>query len=383
MAKNNENLSVAFLFDDTLDSNDAVAQYVRALGAWLSDQGHNVRYLVGETKLKTWSGGKIYSLSKNQKVYFNGNKLSMPLPTPSSRIQSALASGDLDILHVMMPYSPFLAHKAIKLTTADVVIVGTFHIFPAGWLAVAGSKVLRWWCRQSLQKFSQVVSVSAAAASFAESTFKLDTKIIPNPVDISRFKSGSIPKPKCHIVFLGRLVKRKGCILLVKAFAELLKNQPEAKLTIAGDGPQKAKLMRLVNRLGISRQVDFLGHIDERIKPEILASADIACFPSLYGESFGMVLIEAMAANCGVVLAGDNPGYRTVLADQPDLLVDVKNQQLFASRLEELLTDKIKAKRLHEWQQIHVRQYDINVVGCQILDVYYQAIAKAAKNSHN
>lgn len=383
MANTHEKISVGFLFDDTLDSNDAVSQYVKALGAWFSGRGHKVVYLVGETKLKSWAEGKVYSLAKNQRVYFNGNMLSMPLPTSRRRIQSALSSENLDVIHVMVPYSPFMAHKVIKQAPDDTAIVGTFHIFPAGQLAVTGSKLLRLWCRSSLKRFSEIVSVSVAAASFAKSAFKLSTRVIPNPVDVARFKSVSAVKKGDHIVFLGRLVKRKGCDQLIRAFAELLKSLPDAKLTIAGDGPQKAKLIKLVDRLGISEHVEFLGHIDEAIKPKILASADIACFPSLYGESFGIVLIEAMAAGCGVILAGDNPGYRTVLGEQPDLLIDPNNKRLFASRLEELLKDKDKIKRLHKWQTEAVKSYDISAVGLAIEKMYRQAIARLNKNSHN
>ncbi|HET7827260.1 MAG TPA: glycosyltransferase family 4 protein, partial [Candidatus Saccharimonadales bacterium] len=182
MVKRSEKLSVGLVFDDTLDSNDAVSQYVKALGAWLIGQGHRVRYLVGETKLDSWAGGKVYSLAKNQTVYFNGNKLSMPLPGSGRRIKQVLADEDFDILHVMVPYSPFMAHKVIKLAPSKVAIVGTFHIFPSGWLAKIGAKLLRLWCRSSLHRFNKIVSVSPAAAAFAAESFKLATPIVPNPV---------------------------------------------------------------------------------------------------------------------------------------------------------------------------------------------------------
>jgi len=100
-------LKIGLVFDDSLDSSDGVAQYVKDLGGWLSGQGHEVSYLVGETKLTEWRGGKVYSLSKNQAVYFNGNRLSVPLPANSRRIRELLNAKNFDIMHVMVPYSPF------------------------------------------------------------------------------------------------------------------------------------------------------------------------------------------------------------------------------------------------------------------------------------
>src|SRR5581483_312331 len=98
------------------------------------------------------------------------------------------------------------------------------------------------------------------------------------------------------IVFLGRLVERKGVKYLIKAFNLLERNLPDAHLVIAGDGPQRPALEALVKEYNLQAKVSFLGYIEEEDKPSILASAAVACFPSLYGESFGIVLAEAMAA---------------------------------------------------------------------------------------
>jgi phosphatidylinositol alpha-mannosyltransferase len=133
----------------------------------------------------------------------------------------------------------------------------------------------------------------------------------------------------------------------------------------------------------LGSRIEFLGYIKEDEKAKLLNSAAIACFPSLYGESFGIVLIEAMAAGSGVVLGGNNPGYISVLEARPKLLVNPKNASEFADRLGELLANNTLAKQLHEWQNKTVKQYDIEVVGPQILEVYNQAIARLSKKRHN
>lgn len=382
--KKDRKLKVGLVFDDSLDSNDGVSQYVKTLGAWLSARGCHVSYLVGQSKLTNWHGGKVYSLSRNLPVRFNGNQLSIPLPANNRRIKKLLEREKFDVLHIMVPYSPFMAQRVIKSAPREIAVVGTFHVFPSGPLAKVGGSLLRIWYGKSIKRFGKIVSVSAPAQTYAKESFGIDGPVIPNPVDTAKFSAALPAKPESRqIVFLGRLVKRKGCAQLINAFYELTKTVSDVGLVVAGDGPQRMQLERACQRLAITDRVKFLGHVSEADKPSILASADIACFPSLYGESFGIVLVEAMASGAGVVLGGDNPGYRSVLGAQPDLLVDAMDTLEFSNRLKRLLEDEALAGRLHKWQLKNLAQYDINVVGGQILDMYNGQIALRDKNSHN
>lgn len=381
MRRSDAKLSIALVFDDSLDSSDGVAQYVKTLGAWLTSQGHEVSYLVGETKLKEWFGGPVYSLSRNIKVVFNGNRLSIPLPANRKRLKDLLGTKNFDVVHVMMPHSPFMAQRVINLAGKRSAVIGTFHVYPAGKMARLGGRLLRVWYGRKVSRVSQIVSVSPAAAEYASDVFKFDTKVIPNPVDVNRFQSAKNTEQDKHIVFLGRLVTRKGCGLLIRAFSQM-KDQ-RARLTIAGTGAQKRRLEDLARKLGVNKRVEFIGFVPEDEKPKLLAGARIACFPSLYGESFGIVLIEAMAAGSGSVLGGDNPGYRSVLKDQPTLLIDPNNIDAFASRLDSLLIDSSSNRELHQWQRKTVKNYDINKVGAQLVEVYYQQIARRPKKGNN
>jgi phosphatidyl-myo-inositol alpha-mannosyltransferase len=378
----NQKLSVGLVFDDSLDSTDGVAQYVKTLGPWLSKHGCRVRYLVGETKMTEWQGDKVYSLAKNQKVNFNGNKLSVPRPADKTRIREILKAEDFDVLHVMMPHSPLMAQRIIDQAAPGTAVVGTFHIFPASSVARFGGKLLSRWYGKKIKRIQAIVSVSPAAQAYAQETFGITSTVVPNPVDVSRFKV-SKPANDIDIVFLGRLVKRKGCSQLIDAFYELLKVLPDSRLVIAGDGPQRQQLQKKCRRLGIAENVKFLGYIAESEKPKLLASAKIACFPSLYGESFGIVLIEAMAAGAKVVLGGDNPGYRSVLGQQPLLLIDPADAEAFSRRLALLLKDDKRAKQLRAWQTEILSQYDIDIVGRQIIGLYSGQIARLDKTGNN
>ena len=383
MKASQKSLSIGFFYDDSLDKPDGVSQYVKTVGAWLSGQGHEVTYLVGETAIAQWAGAPVYSLSKNLTVKFNGNRVNTPLLASKKLISSVLNRHDFDIIHVQMPYSPFMAQKVIKLANPRTAVMGTFHIYPAGPLARVGSRVLKLVYRGSLKRFMGVLSVSPPAAKFAKQFFAVDSELSSNVVELKKYKKAKKSDQKNHIVFLGRLVQRKGCTELLRAFKLLKETVPEAKLTIAGDGPMRRKLERFVKNNHLGSSITFLGFINERDKPKLLGSATIACFPSLGGESFGIVLIEAMAAGAGVVIGGHNPGYASVLGGRPETLFDPKNTVQFAKTLEIFLTDKRLAANIQSWQSKLVGNYDIEAVGPVLLEVYRRAIAKAGRSRHN
>jgi phosphatidylinositol alpha-mannosyltransferase len=369
-------LKIGFVFDDSLDSYDGVAQYVKSLGAWASSRGHEVRYLVGETKMLEWAGGRVYSLSKNKKVSFNGNQARIPLIASKKQIKKVLADEQFDVLHVQMPYSPMMAQKVINAAAKNVAVVGTFHVAPGDFLSKFGGHLLRMAYGKSLKRFDLVLSVSTAAELYAQNAFHIKSEILPNVVDIERFRSVATKKKTRDILFFGRLVQRKGARELIEAFNILQQHDAKVRLSIAGRGPMEQELKELCDKYGISEKVEFLGFVEESEKANLLASAEIACYPSLGGESFGIVLIEAMAAGAGVVIGGDNIGYKSVLGKKPQLLFNPKNALGFAGKLSELREDQKLRDELHAWQQNEVEQYDVNIVGSKLINIYNDVIAK-------
>lgn len=367
-------MKVGLVLDDTLDSPDGVQQYVLTIGTWLESQGHDVHYLVGHTERTDLKN--IHSLSRNLKVRFNQNTMSMPLPASRHAIRTLLATEKFDVLHVQMPYSPFLAGRIIAAAPVGTRIVGTFHILPVGKIQYVGARLLGMYLHRNLQRFSAICAVSEPAKDFAKRTFGIDAAVIPNAVELARFSSSTRPqrgKDVLTIVFLGRLVERKGCQYLVRAIDYLKTTDRLASATrviIAGKGSMRQELENYVNTHGLSNQVEFVGFIPEEQKADLLALADIAVFPSTAGESFGIVLVEAMAAGAGVVIGGDNPGYRSVLSGYDGLLCKPTDIRAFGDLLADYLAHPDKIAAAHQWQAEHVRQYDTPVVGAQLLDLY-------------
>jgi phosphatidylinositol alpha-mannosyltransferase len=373
--------NVALVLDDSLDTPDGVQQYVLALGRWLSSEGHNVHYLVGHTTRS--DVGNIHSLARNVKVRFNQNRMSIPLPASKKAIRQLLTKEQFDIIHVQMPYSPMLGARVIAHAPASSTVIGTFHVAPHSRMVHEANKLLRMAVSRSLKRFDEVISVSDQAALLAKHTFRLKSIVIPNGIDLRPFYSAaafSEYAKSLNVVFLGRLVERKGCAYLLRAVAyiERQKRMGDAnwQVIICGAGPQADSLQQYVASHGLQHRVRLTGFISEADKPRYLASADVVAYPSTGGESFGIVLIEAMAAARGAVLAGNNPGYQAVLANHPEALFDPKDTESFAAVIVKNLKDAEGRKAARAWQQIEARQYDVSVVGRRILAVYGSALRK-------
>lgn len=361
-------LKIGFVLDDTLDTPDGVQQYILTLGSWLEGQGHEVHYLVGESKRSDVAN--VHSLARNIKVRFNKNRLSIPLPSNKAKISELLTRLDLDVLHVQMPYSPLFAGRVVRAAPATTKIIGTFHIVPASWLQTAGAHSLQLMTKGTLKRFDTILSVSSAAQSFAKSVFNVNSEVLPNVVDIAKFVHKPIVQNVPTIVFLGRLVERKGCMHLLRAL-KVLQNTHTGnyQVVIAGKGPLAQKLEKYTIKERL-KNIHFIGFVSEQDKPDLLAGADIAVFPSTGGESFGIVLIEAMAAGSRVVLGGDNVGYASVLGDHPDLLIDPKNSIAFANRLAHFLEYEKARSDAAAWQKTAVKQYDVAAVGAKLVQIY-------------
>lgn len=376
-------LKIGFVLDDSLDTPDGVQQYVLALGRWLSTQGHDVHYLVGATTRHDIPN--VHPLSRNVHVRFNGNNMSTPLPTSRAMIRSFLEKERFDVLHVQMPYSPFMAHRVITAAPPTTVVVGTFHVLPHSRFAFMTNWLLGRLLHTSLRRFDARFAVSEAARVFMQQTFHVDGSVLPNVVDLKRFAQAQpiaqYDDDVLTVMFLGRLVPRKGCPTLLEA-ARILKQRnhlPPFRILICGKGPLEAELKQYVADECLDDLVTFTGFIPEEEKASYVASADIMTFPSTGGESFGIVLIEAMASGRPVVLAADNPGYHTVLEPNLGLLFPPGDAFELAKKLTEYLRDADARKRELKWQKQYVRQFDIAVVGKRLVETYQQLLQGKSK----
>jgi phosphatidylinositol alpha-mannosyltransferase len=230
-----------------------------------------------------------------------------------------------------------------------------------------------------------MLAVSRSAKVFADRSFQVESEVLPNVIKVDSFMGAQgfdkyADKPT--IVFLGRLVARKGCIYLLRAVNYIVVNkmydQPFRAL-ICGKGELADTAHKFVADNNLQNYVEFTGFVDESDKPRYVASSDIAVYPSTGGESFGIVLLEAMAATKGVVLGGNNPGYATVLEPHQEQLFNPKDIHAFATMLVRYMSDDQLRSGAAEWQREYVQQFDVNVVGNKLFAVYETAQSQVHK----
>jgi phosphatidyl-myo-inositol alpha-mannosyltransferase len=368
-------MKIGFLLDTTLDSTDGVQQFVLQIGDFMSRQGHEVHYIVGESSRGDISN--VHSVSRNVKVSFNGNVISSPLPIFKRNLIDLLDTLQLDLIHVQTPYSPFFAGRVIKIAAKrGIPVVSTFHILPFGPAATVANAVLGAWLSLNKSTITISTAVSKPAAIFAQKYYHLRSRVIPNPIDVASFRSDSVTNVKPKIVFLGRLVERKGSMKLLEAIDYMQRNalyEGDFSVIIGGKGQMHDHLQRYIGSHGLSGFVTLAGFLAEEDKKSFLAQADIAVFPSTSGESFGISLLEAFAACSGIVLAGDNPGYASVVPDERNIIAPT-NTADFANTLAYWLEHGDERYKMAKLQKKYVEDFDIQHVGAIFEAVYAEAL---------
>jgi phosphatidylinositol alpha-mannosyltransferase len=198
---------------------------------------------------------------------------------------------------------------------------------------------------------------------------------VPLSVDLKKYRR---PKTRTSaagtkILYIGRLERRKGVRYLLRAFQLLQAVEPDVELIIAGNGPERKMLEELSEELEL-HNVSFLGFVEDEQKHQLLNEADLFCSPAIYGEGFGIVLLEAMAKGL-VTVAGDNIGYASALQELGAIsLVDTRNTADFARRLRLLLKEERLRAAWQAWAATYVKQFSYEHVVDQYLEVYKAAL---------
>ena len=280
-------------------------------------------------------------------------------PGPRRRLEDRLGRGDFDLLHLHEPAVPSLS--LLALAAAHLPVVATFHASAERSLGYAAARP---FLARLLDRLDVRIAVSEAARSLIGSYFPAPYRLIPNGVPVARF-AGAAPDPglealKPFVLFVGRAEPRKGFDILVRAVEDLRRHLD----------------VRLVTTSGPDRHEDWLvslqGVPDERL-PGVYAAADVYCAPSLGGESFGVVLVEAMAAGAPVVCS-DLPGYREA-AGEAARFVPPGDPRALAVALRELLTDSVAARALAEGGRRRAEKLDWRLLGRDVVACYEAAVS--------
>ena len=326
-----------------------VSEHIRAVSNALAARGHQVTVISSHMRGENGNvGPRVLRLGRSVPVRYNNSLSRFSVGWRlGEELRDLLAAEDFDVLHLHSPLQPTLTHLALK--HARCPVVATFHsYYPRDLLAEAFQVPLR----RRLAAARLRIPVSQAALRPVERLFPGDYRIIPNGVDYALFaeaRPAALPgldPERLRILFVGAMVKRKGLPLLLRSFARLVEARGDVDLLVVGDGPDRRRIEAALPAT-LAGRVHFLGAITDRARlAACYAAADVFCAPSLGRESFGMVLLEAMAAGlpCVATAAG---GVREVLAGgEVGVLVPVGDPAAMASAIESLRTDPERRARL-------------------------------------
>jgi phosphatidylinositol alpha-mannosyltransferase len=374
-----------------------VNEHIRYLSRELRELGHRTKILAPFSTELADQPEEVYALGAVTPVPANGSVARISLSTDLGRtIKAILRTERFDIIHLHEPLMPTLPWLVLRYSTSPNV--GTFHAFgETSPIYAIGRPILR----RFYDRLHGRIAVSASAYEFVSQYFGGEFEVIPNGVDVQRFSTPREPiqwmrDDRPTVLFVGRFEEpRKGLRWLLQALPIVEPYFPDLRLVVAGSGDPEdmaewlplrdySRQDRVVYRSpGSALSVEFTGFVSGDDLPTYYQSCDVYCAPSTGGESFGIVLVEAMAAGAPI-LASRIPGYANVLTHgREGFLAEPRNPASIAAGLVRLLSDRELRGHIKQAGQRTVRQYDWPVVAARIAAFYERTILSHQQAADN
>jgi phosphatidylinositol alpha-mannosyltransferase len=363
-------LKIAVFAPYDLARPGGVATHIRSQARALRARGHDV-WIFGPASAPLADGEQ--ALTGATTITFGGTQSGLGVSPSSARAVARLFRREVfDVVHVHEPLTPLLPWFALRAATAP--IVGTFHVHREGGHRLY--PIARPLLAPLIARLSRRVAVSEAARQTVARHFPGRYEIVPNGIDVDHFRR-SRPRPmdmaegRRHVVFVGRLEPRKGVEYLIEAMRPVGRQHPAARLIIVGDGPARRALEGAARAAGVD--ACFAGRVADSAIPGYFQWADLVCSPATGGESFGIVLLEALA--CGTpIVATRIDGYRTVVGDaQCGRLVPPADAAALAAAIGELLANDDERRRCGARGLALARAYDWPVIARRLESIYQGA----------
>lgn len=350
------------------DSPGGVQVHIRDLSKFLIGNGHEVSVLSPVDNEESIEEDFVVSAGKPVAIPYNGAVARVLFgPVAASRVRQWISLGEFDVLHIHEPAIPSLGLLACSI--AEGPIVGTFHVAaPKFKIAFAIVPIVE----PIVEKLRARIAVSEIARETLMSHIETDAVVIPNGINWDSFQ-GAKPRMEWQlektIGFIGRFgEKRKGLSLLIDALPQIIENHPDIKVLVAGPGDPD-EIMKDVDPI-LHPRITFLGLLSEDEKRQFFKSIDLYIAPNTGGESFGIILAEAMATGVAI-LASDLSAFRNVLEDGKwGELFSTSDSVDLATRASALLADPLRRHSLASKSSEGAKRFDWPVVAEQIMDVY-------------
>jgi phosphatidylinositol alpha-mannosyltransferase len=355
----------------TWDVPGGVQAHVRDFAETLLSLGHEVDVATpaeDEDNLPPY----VTSMGRAVSVPYNGSVARLSFgPLTAARVRRWLRNGDFDVLHIHEPFAPSVS--VLSLWSAQGPVVGTFHASVERSRALLAAKM---GLQPALEKIHARIAVSPAARKYVVEHLGGSVVLIPNGVSVADFATAEPlpgwPGDGGAIGFLGRIDEpRKGLQVLLPALERM---RTPARLLVAGPGDVDEVAKDLP--AAVRERVTFLGQVSEEDKRRFFHSVDVYCAPNTGGESFGIVLIEAMAAGTAIV-ASELDAFRRVLDDgDAGVMVPVDDPDALAAALDDLLADPARRRAMVKRGSALVRRYDWPAIAEAVVGVYETVVAR-------
>lgn len=357
------------------DLPGGVQAHIHDLALYCMERGHEVSVLapvMDDDHLPSW----VQSSGRPVSIPYNGAVARVAFgPVANRRVRKWIQEGDFDLLHLHEPAIPSLS--LLACWAAEGPLVGTFHVSAPKQRAIyAVGPILE----PAIEKLHARIAVSQTARGTLTEHLETDAVVIPNGINVDAFANGGITDEFGNraIGFIGRFDEpRKGLAILLESCERLVEQGVDFRLVIAGPGDSSGFLEGMSARL--RERTHFLGRVTDARKQEILRSVALYVAPNTGGESFGIILAEALAAGAPVI-ASDLPAFRDVLKDgRAGVLFPNEDSQRLAEMIEKVLNDNERRSSLKEIGRERARDFDWSVVGESIFDVYRLVSATGEK----
>ncbi len=357
-----------------------VVSHILALEHQFTRMGHQVRIIAPSSKKTPPVGDSFIPIGRARTIPVGGTVIRISISLRlASRIKEVLAEEKFDIIHLHEPFLPMLCSAVLRFS--DTVNIGTFHACQSSPGYNFGWPISRLMLRRRRRKLIGKIAVSKTAMDFASKYVSGYYDIIPNGIDLKHFSPDVAPVDrfcdgKINILFVGRLEKRKGLNHLLNAYWRVKGEFPNSRLIIVGPGTRlRKKYEKQVRRNGLE-DVVFVGYASYAELPSYYKSADIFCSPATGEESFGIVLLEAMAVGKPIV-ATNIEGYASVLTHgEEGLLVPPKDEKGLAQTLISLMADESLRRQMGARGMLTASEYSWEKVAQQVLAYYLRILGE-------
>lgn len=355
-----------------------VNNHIAALDRQFLQMGHEVRVISPASRTVHHFGNRFIPIGKPRPIPVSGSIIRVPISLHlAPRIKEVLAKEGFDIIHLHEPFMPMLCSAVLRFS--HTVNIGTFHAHNGKPGYKFGRPISTYILKRRMLKLHGRIAVSKPAMDYHCQFVPGEYQIIPNGIDLEHFSPKVTPiekyqDDKLNILFVGRLEKRKGLNYLLAAYQRVKNEIKDCRLIIVGPGTRLRKKYEKIVEENDLKDVNFVGRVSYDELPRYYLTADVFCSPATGYESFGIVLLEAMAMGRPIVATSIDGYAEVVNHGKEGLLTPPKDKAALAEALITMLHDPELRHNMGQQGQIEVQKYSWRNVAKQIFNYYLRVI---------